>query len=203
MKTHWEEVYATKDSAACSWYQPSPEPSLNVIDRLDLQLETPVLDAGGGDMFLPDALVARGVRNLTVVDISEKALNHTRQRLGPHAEAIRFIAADVKDLTLAANVGLWHDRAVFHFMTDPVERAQYREVLVRALQPGGIAIVATFAPEGPDKCSGLPVQQYAPAELATFFASDLDPIETFRQTHTKPSGGEQVFSWAVLRKPEG
>jgi SAM-dependent methyltransferase len=151
-------------------------------------------------MYLPDALLAQGYTDIRVVDISAQALANAKARLGEQAGQVTWIEADVRELSLHQTIGLWHDRAVFHFMTDPASQAQYREALIHALQPGGYAILATFAPEGPDRCSGLNVQQYSPEVLGDYFCPELFPVATWRQVHTKPDGGPQTFSWAIVQK---
>jgi SAM-dependent methyltransferase len=162
--------------------------------------ETCVLDVGGGDSHLVDALTARGLDCLAVLDVSGAALGRARARLGSAARVPIWIEADVTgDWTLQA-MDIWHDRAVFHFLTSPEDRALYTRHLLRTLKPGGSAIIATFAPDGPERCSGLPVQRYAPEQLASELGPQLELVEARRHVHTTPWGSTQSFQYSRLRK---
>src|SRR5262249_43286639 len=156
-------VYSTKSASERSWFRPHLETSLALIRRVAPDLSTPILDIGAGESTLVDDLLAAGYTDLTVLDISEQALAHSRTRLGPAASRITFLHADLLTARLPQHhFGLWHDRAVFHFLTSPTDRAAYVKQVTQALHPRGHVILATFAPEGPKKCSGLPVQRHDP-----------------------------------------
>jgi SAM-dependent methyltransferase len=198
-RTHWEEVYASKGDAELSWFQEQPEAGLKLIDALR-PAPASVLDVGGGQSALAAALVARGVPRVTVVDISAGAIERCKKRLGETAAGVQFMVADVLD---AADLGvhhLWHDRAVFHFLTHPHERAQYVAAAARAVPAGGHAIVSTFAPDGPERCSGLPVCRYAAADLAREFAPAFALVESAEESHITPWGKPQKFVYAVLKR---
>ena len=165
-KTHWEAVYETKAADAVSWYAPHLNASLQYIHRAAPGKDAAIIDVGGGESTLVDDLLAAGYGELTVLDISATALEATQHRLGPTGAAVRWIAADALSADLpAAAFDVWHDRAVFHFLTSDEQRQRYVEQALKALKPGGFAIVGTFGPQGPDKCSGLPVARYSADEL--------------------------------------
>jgi SAM-dependent methyltransferase len=151
-------------------------------------------------MYLPDKLLEAGFRNIRVVDIAPSALEQAQARLGDLAGQITWIPRDIRKLELEAEIGLWHDRAVFHFMNTPELQHQYRQVLIRALQPGGYAVLAAFSQDGPERCSGLAVQQYEPRGLADYFGPELSYVVGWKQVHTTPDGKPQTFSWAILQK---
>lgn len=192
-KHHWETIYAAKPSTQHSWYQPTPAVSLALIRAAGLNPTAKIIDIGGGASTLPDHLLAEGYRALTVLDLAAAALDQSRQRLGPAAAPVDWIAADILTWQPATRYALWHDRAVFHFLIDPASRRAYLATLARSLQPGATVILATFALDGPEKCSGLPVRRYSPQTLA----DELGPAFTLRETatedHHTPSGGLQRF----------
>ncbi|HKJ87557.1 MAG TPA: class I SAM-dependent methyltransferase, partial [Gammaproteobacteria bacterium] len=161
-KQHWEDVYSRRSPEEVSWYQDRPDLSLKLMGEADISLDTPILDAGGGASNLVDHLLDGGYTDVTVLDLSATALEHARRRLGERAARVSWIEGDVTAFRPERAYGLWHDRAVFHFLTDPSDRAAYGEVLHRALPVGGRAVIATFGPDGPEKCSGLPVVRYSP-----------------------------------------
>lgn len=202
LRAHWREVYATRDPQQVSWYRPHLERSLVWIDALFAYPgATAVADIGGGAATLVDDLLARGFAEITVIDLAEEALAHSRARLGERASAVRWIAGDATTALLdAESLDLWHDRAVFHFLTDDARRAAYLEQLHRVLRPGGYALIATFAPDGPERCSGLPVRRHAPAEIAHALGPGFTLVDEARETHVKPAGGEQRFAYALCRR---
>lgn len=190
---HWDAVYRNKPENGVSWFQPQATHSLALITRA-VGKGAAVIDVGGGASTLVDGLLARGQREVTVLDISEAALDVARRRLGPRAGLPRWIAGDIRNVALPqAAFDVWHDRAVFHFLVDPEDRAAYVRQVVRAVRPGGHVIVATFAPDGPDKCSGLPVQRYAPGQLHQEFGSSFELVEHLDEDHRTPSGSVQHF----------
>ena len=193
-KSHWEHFYSTKATDAVSWYRPHARLSLALIQRAAPGRPVHVIDVGGGASTLVDDLLDQAVGNIDVLDISGAALNAARQRLGPRAAEVRWIEGDVTKLSLEqARYDIWHDRAVFHFLTSPDDRAAYVAQVRRAVKPGGHVIVAAFAPDGPQQCSGLPVVRYAPAALHAEFGGAFELLEHLREDHLTPAGVIQHF----------
>ncbi len=197
---HWNTVYRTKPHTSVSWYQSTPAPTLSALDRLGAMPEASLIDIGGGASLLVDALAARSWNDLTVLDISAEALAVARARTEASGQPIFWVVADITEWQPDRTYDFWHDRAVFHFLTDPKARAGYRRALLTALAPGGIAVVATFAPDGPEKCSGLPVRRYDAAGIAGELGAELRLVDSWREIHRTPSGTDQAFTWAVLRR---
>jgi SAM-dependent methyltransferase len=201
--SHWESVHSTKPVDGVSWWQPEDELWLDLIDNLHLAPDDLVLDVGSGSSLLVDVLLARGHRRLVAVDVSESALERIRERVGSRP-AVQLIAADVRTLRVEEPVALWHDRAVFHFLTDPADQRAYGESLRAALAPMGHVIVATFAPEGPETCSGLPVQRYdVDALVAALGFGPGDIVRAEHRVHTTPWGATQPFTVVVLANGSG
>ena len=202
--THWQQVYTTKATDAVSWYRPHLERSLEFIDRLELAPDAPILDVGAGASTLVDDLLARGFREVTVNDLADAALEHSRARvasLPPQRQhGACFLPGDITTLALpAAHYALWHDRAVFHFLTDPAQRRAYVAQAARSLRPGGHLLIATFALDGPERCSGLSVCRYDAAMLAAEFAAHFRPVADAREQHPTPFGTTQSFQYLLLR----
>lgn len=198
---HWQAIYSSKGETQTSWYRPRLDESLRLIDGLDLDRRLPVIDVGGGRATLVDDLLARGFLAVTVLDLSEAALAASRERLGATGKDVTWNAADILKLPLPeAHYGLWHDRAVFHFLTEAGDRRRYAELAARSIRPGGYLLVATFALDGPERCSGLPICRYDPASLADAFAADFDPVNDSRELHATPMGGQQAFTYLLLRR---
>jgi SAM-dependent methyltransferase len=195
-REHWERLYATRGEHEVSWFEAVPDVSLRLMDAAGLTTDTCVLDVGGGDSRLIDQLIARGLRCLAVLDVSTAALQRARHRLGDAAGIPRWIAADVTGDWSLEPVDIWHDRAVFHFLTDAADRAAYVRQLRRTLTPGGTAIIATFALDGPATCSGLPVLRYSPATLATELGERFRLLESVAHGHQTPSGGRQSLQYS-------
>ena len=202
-KAHWEEVYRTKPRDSVSWYQPVPQASLDAIMRHGSNPAQSLIDIGGGASTLVAELAARGWRDLAVLDISAPALEVARAAMGAESARVDWIVADAANWQPARQYDIWHDRAVFHFLTDGAARAGYRAALMRGLAPGGLLVMATFALDGPEKCSGLPVQRYGPQELAATLGEGLDLQEHWHESHVTPGGGMQNFNWCVLRRVSG
>ncbi len=203
---HWDAVYARRGESAVSWFEDRPALSLELIAR-HAEPGDSVIDVGGGAARLVDHLARAGGRELAVLDLSARALEMGRERLGPKADSVDWIATDVSRWRPARRWRLWHDRAVFHFLTEPAARAGYMRALLAALEPGGSAIVATFAPDGPETCSDLPVRRYAPPELLAEFER-LAPgrfalAEARAHVHVSPGGMRQNFQVSVLRRVGG
>lgn len=197
---HWNTVYGSRPEESLSWHQPAPTLSLALIRRFAAPGSS-VLDVGGGSSTLAGALAAEGFSPCTVLDISETALQHARERIAPTLrDRIQWRVADVLDNPDLPAVDLWHDRAVFHFLTTPEERSTYAALAARTVTPGGHLIVGTFALDGPQKCSGLPVQRYDAATLAAQFAPAFRLIHEDRELHTTPAGAAQPFTYAVLQR---
>ena len=195
---HWDDTYHQRGPSGVSWYQAEPTVSLELIDELGVDRRAPVIDIGGGASLLVDRLAAAGFADLSVLDISDVALATARERVGP-AAGVTWIRDDIRSWTPERRFGLWHDRAVFHFLTDPTDRARYLETLGAALAPGGALVMATFAADGPTHCSGLPVARYSPDELAATIGPRYHVVATRREQHATPAGGRQSFTWLAAR----
>ena len=195
-RQHWNSVYTTKGERDVSWFEPSPEISLQMIDAAGLSPDACVLDVGGGESRLVDALLARGVRCLGVLDISRDALLRAQARLGDRAADVAWIQADVTGMWSWKDVDVWHDRAVFHFLTERADRERYKDRLVEHVKPGGAVIIATFALDGPEKCSGLPVTRYSPETLAAELGHAFTLVESRPHTHNTPWGATQRFQYS-------
>ena len=199
-KTHWQAVYATKPVTGVSWYQEEPAPSLDLLDIVRATSESALIDIGGGASVLVDRLLALGYRDLTVLDISETALATARKRIGPAADRIDWIVSDVTTWQPARTYAVWHDRAAFHFLTRKEDQAAYVERLRSALRTGGHAIIGTFAPDGPERCSGLPVRRHDAESLAAALGTGFRLIDSRRHEHTTPWGAIQRFHFGTFRK---
>ena len=199
-REHWDEVYRTKAADSVSWYQPTPEPSLRALDELHLPATAALIDVGGGASSLIDRLIERGWSDLSVLDIAEPALEVAKARLRGEVGRVDWVVADVTVWRPGRHYDVWHDRAVFHFLTEPEQRLAYRNALEAGTAPGSVVIIATFAPDGPERCSGLPVQRYDAAALAAEFSSAFVLEREWREEHTTPAGGRQSFQWCVLRR---
>lgn len=185
------------------WYKPRLDTSLEWILSLDIDRSLPVIDVGGGASTLVDDLVDESFESITVLDISESALSASKKRLGRQAELVMWLPADITTYALpAGRFALWHDRASFHFLIDPAKREAYRENLLSALAPGGHALIATFAPEAPPKCSGLPVERYDAGGLSEFLGAKLQLIREQQETHVTPGGVEQIYQYCLFRRSE-
>lgn len=201
VRDHWRSVYATKSPDAVSWYRPHLDVSLSLVRGLGLARDASILDVGGGASTFVDDLLADGFTRVTVLDLADEALAATKARLGERASSVGFVAGDVTSVELEPeSVDLWHDRAVFHFLTDADAQAAYVRALARALRPGGHAIVATFAPDGPERCSGLPVVRRSPEEIAAALGPGVRLVEPRAEAHVTPWGSSQSFAYALVRR---
>ncbi len=199
-KTHWENAWKSADPGAKSWFQDEAVRSLEMIEDAAIAHDEAIIDVGGGASVLVDALLQRGFANLSVLDISQAALTCAQQRLddrglGDQGAAVRWLCADATDWQPAHPFRLWHDRAVFHFLTDAEDRAHYLAIAEKAIVPGGQLIMATFAEDGPQKCSGLPVQRYNAAMLAAAMGAGFHLVEEDREEHLTPGGIVQKFQY--------
>ena len=197
---HWESVYATRGAHEVSWYQIKPDIALTLIAQLGLRPEDPIIDVGGGASSLVDHLIGLGFTNIAVLDISVAALDAVKARLGARAESGRWLAGDITRERPAGPYRLWHDRAVFHFLTEPEDRRTYVTSLSDALPQGGHAVIATFAEDGPERCSNLPVCRYSPDRLAAELGAEFALVESLRETHVTPAQGEQKFIYCRFRR---
>jgi hypothetical protein len=201
-KTHWEKIYQTQLASEVSWYQACPELSLQLIQTTGIALDAPILEVGAGVSTLVDFLVATGFNRLTVLDIAASAMQQTQSRLGDNAKKIRWIEADVTHFQPPQQYQCWHDRAVFHFLTEARDRQNYVRVLKSALVQGGYVIIATFATDGPKKCSGLDVVRYDALQLCAEFGNEFTLLATHHENHLTPTSGEQKFTYFVFKKSE-
>jgi len=199
-KTHWEKVYAIKAPDAVSWYRPHLETSLALIEGAAKSRSTSIIDIGGGESTLVDDLLARGYTALTVLDVSPTAIEVTKKRLGKAAEKVRWLSGDILEIEMEPHVyDLWHDRAVFHFLTTPERRVAYVRQVTRAVKRGDHVIVSTFGPEGPTKCSGLEVMRYDADSLHGEFGSHFRLVESSKEQHQTPVGTTQQFLYCYCR----
>lgn len=197
---HWQNVYATKGETEVSWFQDRPAISLEMIRAASPDRAAAIIDIGGGASRLVDALLHDGYRNLAVLDLSANALDVAKKRIGATASTVDWIVADATTWRPAKTWDAWHDRAAFHFLTDPRDRAAYVERLRSAVAPGGHVIIATFAPDGPEKCSGLPVQRHDSASLSAELGPEFELVETRGETHHTPWHSTQAFQFSRFRR---
>lgn len=201
IQNHWEQVYTTKANDAVSWYQEHAKRSVGLIAETQVDHSAAIIDVGSGASRLIDDLIDQGFHNITALDLSAAALASTKARLGEKAGAVNFMVADITQVDLPWQAfDVWHDRAVFHFLTQPQQRRAYVNTVLHALKPGGHIIMATFAEDGPQKCSGLPVQRYAPHELHAEFGAPFELVHSEREVHFTPFGTEQKFIYCYCRK---
>ena len=200
VKTHWEKVYTTKATDQVSWYRPHLEMSLSLIERAAAGQSASIIDVGGGESTLVDDLLARGYQNTTVLDISQTAIDVTKNRLKELAERVHWITADVTKTNLTSGAyDVWHDRAVFHFLTSMDQRAAYVSAVKHAVRQGGHVIVGTFGPEGPAQCSGLEVLRYDAESLHDQFGARFRLVESLKELHHTPFGTTQQFLYCYCR----
>jgi len=199
-KTHWEKVYTTKAPDQVSWYRPHLETSIVLIERSVSVRSASIIDIGGGESTLVDDLLARGFHNVAVLDVSQAAIDATKQRLGQVAGRVQWVTADITGVQLhPAAYDVWHDPAVFHFLTAPEQRAAYVRQVARSVKAGGHVIVSTFGPEGPTKCSGLDVVRYDAESLHEEFGTRFRLVESSKELHETPFGTTQQFLYCYCR----
>lgn len=200
-KQHWENVYSSKSDREVSWFREHLDNSLKMILATGVGTDAAIIDVGGGSSTLVDDLLADGFVDLTVLDISRSALDRSRERLGVKAQNVEWVDADITDVQLPeGRFDVWHDRAVFHFLTDEGDRKRYIELVLRSLKPGGHIIVASFGPNGPMKCSGLDVVRYSPSEMSETFGGNFEMLSSISETHNTPFGTSQEFVYCYCRK---
>jgi ubiquinone/menaquinone biosynthesis C-methylase UbiE len=200
-KEHWEKVYTTKATDAVSWFQEHAENSIKLIQQTGVPLSASIIDIGGGASTLVDDLLARGYSSLSVLDLSAAALSASKNRLDMKANEVNWIVADITKADLPPqSYDVWHDRAVFHFLTSAEDRQAYVRAVLRAVKPGGHVIVATFAEDGPLQCSGLPVMRYNTDELHAEFGEPFTLLHHEKESHQTPFGTAQQFTYCYCRK---
>ncbi|MFI5251841.1 MAG: class I SAM-dependent methyltransferase [Bacteroidota bacterium] len=200
LRSHWEGVYSSKNSADQSWHQPHLRQSLELFSKTQISQDDHIIDIGGGASTFADDLLDRGYRNVTVVDISPHALEISKKRLAERAHNVEWIAGDILEITLPKNrCQFWHDRAVFHFLIDAIDRKNYVEQVRHAMKPGGFVLLATFSINGPQKCSGLEVCRYTPERMLKEFGDEFQLTESRAETHTTPAGKTQAFIYCLMR----
>jgi len=199
-QAQWENIYATKDENAVSWFEDRPDISLDLIRATGAKATASIIDIGGGASRLIDALLDVGFKTVTVLDLSEKALATSKARLGTRGADVKWIVADITTWEPSQAYDIWHDRAALHFLTDPKDRAAYAERVLRAGRPGGHVIIGTFAPDGPERCSGLPVVRYDAVTLGELLGHSFELIESRRHDHQTPAGDTQKFQFSRFQR---
>lgn len=198
---HWENVYQTKGRDEVSWFREHLETSLRMITNTGVGKDAAIIDVGGGNSTLVDDLLANGFADVSVLDISSKAIADSKERLGAKANEVNWVAADITDVELPTDyLDVWHDRAVFHFLTAAEDRRKYVELVMRSVKPGGHVIVASFSLKGPQKCSGLDVVRYSPETMHDEFGNSFDLVESIGETHNTPFGTTQDFVYCYCLK---
>lgn len=199
--THWETVYRQKASTAVSWYRPHLDVSLMLLDQAGLSSASRIIDVGGGASTLVDDLIGRGLVDITVLDLSAASLGVAQERLGTCGGCVTWLAGDITQVALpAAGYSHWHDRAVMHFLADPADVQAYAAQAAHALAPGGYAVIGGFGPDGPERCSGLPVARRSAQDIATALGPSFALVATHAERHKTPAGAEQSFVYALLRR---
>lgn len=200
---HWDAAYTRKAPTEVSWFEPVPETSLALIEETSLGPDAAIIDVGGGAGHLARELRSRGYRDITVADISAAALDQARSNLARADAGVSFVEADVRDHDFGRQFDLWHDRALFHFMVDPIDRDAYLRTLRRSLRSAGFLILATFGPQGPEQCSGLPVCRYDATGIAPLLGGEFELLASKLHVHATPSRSEQQFHYGLFRRREG
>ncbi len=200
-KDHWEQVYTTKPTSGVSWFQEHAQQSTQLIRQTSVACDASIIDIGGGASTLVDDLLDEGYMKVAVLDLSEAALSASRSRLGARADTVTWLVGDITRVDLPRHAyDVWHDRAVFHFLTSSHEREAYVQAVLRAVKPGGHVIVATFAEDGPERCSGLPVMRYSADGLHAQFGAPFTLLQQAREEHHTPLGTVQKFIYCLCRK---
>ena len=200
-RTHWQNVYRTKRADSVSWYRPHLEMSLDLLTGAGMSANSRVIDIGGGASTLVDDLLDRGVRHVSVLDVSAEALASAQERLAERADFVTWYAGDLLDVALPpSEFDFWHDRAVLHFLTREADVSRYAQIAATAVAIGGHAVIAGFAPDGPERCSGLPVVRRSPEDIAAIFSPAFALVQTRAERHRTPAGAEQSFAYALMRR---
>lgn len=201
-KKHWEHIYNTKSLDEVSWCQPTPHTSLNLIANSNVSKDAAIIDVGGGDSFLVDHLLTQGYTNITVLDISANAIARAKKRLGSKSKTVKWIVGDITEFEPTEVYAVWHDRAVFHFLTTDNDIKRYKTVLKKSMHQEGQLIVGTFSETGPDKCSGINIKKYSEESLAAVFSHTFETITLHSETHETPFNTTQNFSFAHLKQKQ-
>jgi SAM-dependent methyltransferase len=199
-QAHWENVYTTKSEKEVSWFQETPAPSLELIALTRLPVDAAIIDIGGGASRLVDDLLAREFRRLTVLDLSGAALAAAKERLGESGAEVQWVIADITKWEPKQTYDLWHDRAAFHFLTDHADQSAYVDRIKRAVKPGGYVVIGTFAPDGPERCSSLPIVRRDATTLVKILGSDFVLTDTRRHDHATPWGAVQRYQFSTFRR---
>ncbi len=198
-KKHWENIFSTKNFNEVSWYQENPKTSLDLIAETGIEKDAKIIDVGAGDSNLPDKLIDIGFRNISVLDVSSKALDRAKKRLGNKADYVKWIVSDIREFKTNDRYDLWHDRAVLHFLTADNDIDKYVNNVRKFLKYNGYLIVSTFSLNGPKRCSGLDIKQYSEASIKKLFC-DFEHIKSFEEKHLTPWKDSQMFIYSVFRK---
>jgi len=199
-KDHWENVFSTKAPNEVSWFQEYPKKSVEFLELFDLPEDANIIDVGSGDSNFVDALLEKGYSNIYILDISENALERAKARLGEKANRVHWIVSDVRAFVPPVQFDFWHDRAAFHFLTDDESVNKYVHIAENGIRKGGYLVLGTFSEEGPQKCSGLDIQQYDPHTMSSRFEKEFDRIKCTRDEHVTPSAKTQQFLFCSFQK---
>ncbi len=199
-KQHWENVYGTKAEDDVSWFQTYPKTSMDFVASLQVDLSANIIDIGGGDSRLVDALLDKGYHNIWVLDISAASIEKAQKRLGADASKVHWIVSDVTEFVSPVKYHVWHDRAAFHFLTTEDKIASYISIAENAIHPGGYLVLGTFSENGPTKCSGLEIRQYSEASMVARFATSFEKLRCITEDHQTPFGTTQNFTFCSFRR---
>lgn len=199
-KKHWNKIYQSKSAQEVSWHQPVPTTSLDFVKQFNLSKKAKIIDVGGGDSFFVDHLLHMGYQDITVLDISEKAIEKARQRLGQHSAKVKWIIADAASFDTIVKYDLWHDRAAFHFLTDEQEIDSYIKTVNTSIKPEGYLVIGTFSEQGPKTCSGINIKQYSEQIMTDQFKNFFEKIKCLTINHNTPSGSIQNFIFCSFRR---
>jgi cyclopropane fatty-acyl-phospholipid synthase-like methyltransferase len=199
-KEHWENVFTTKQETEVSWYQKQPKTSVDLIEKINLSNGAKIIDVGGGDSYLIDNLLELGYTNLHLLDISSKAIERIKNRLGAKSENVTFIVSDILNFKPEIKFDVWHDRASFHFLTEENDIQKYSNLVANSIVSNGNIIIGTFSENGPLKCSGLPISQYNELKMKAVFENNFDLIESFTEDHQTPFDTTQNFIFGTFKK---
>ena len=200
---HWESVYSSRDHRLFRWHQPVPDLSLEFIQQATADVDAPIIDVGGGASLLVDELDGLGYNDLTITDLSSSALTITQDRLGSRSDSVTWVHGDVTEQRFERTYQVWHDRAVFHFLTEAERVARYLDRMTQTVDVGGHAVIATFALDGPDSCSGLPVHRYGPETLQQTIGSAFEAVRFVHDSHLTPDGVTQEFTYGLFERRSG
>lgn len=199
-KSHWEDIFKTKPQNSMSWFENNPETLIECLHNMEFPKDGSIIDVGGGDSLVPDALLNMGYSDITVLDISSHAIQRSQERLGANAEEIEWIEIDILSFLPTQKYDFWYDRAVFHFLTDPSEISAYLEICAHSVRNDGHFLLGTFSNNGPTRCSGLEITQYSEEKMIATFKGYFEKVKCFEENHSTPSGKVQRFQFCLLRR---